>query len=96
MAGDRWSLEALGIGASDDWDSCLSSWLEMINNNWDTPGGRKLFGEAEQSNQQNLSQKSLIIKKTPLEERPKYFRALDFQSASHRDEALLEILESNP
>ena len=96
VAGDRWSLEALGIGASDDWDSCLSSWLEMINNNWDTPGGREIIWRSRAKQSAKLIAKIINNKKTPLEERPKYFRALDFQSASHRDEALLEILESNP
>ena len=95
QVGDRWSLEALGIGASDDWDDCLSAWLEKIQNNWDTPQGREIIWRSRAKESATLIAKIIKSKETPEKERPKYFRALDFQSASQRDKALLEILQEN-
>ena len=95
QVGDRWSLEALGIGASDNWDDCLSAWLEKIQNNWDTPQGREIIWRSRAKESATLIAKIIKSKETPEKERPKYFRALDFQSASQRDKALLEILQEN-
>ena len=49
-AGDRWELEALGIGAdavtgfgsSGHWDGRLAAWLAKMGDGWKTPAGREI------------------------------------------------------
>ena len=40
---DRWYLEALGIGAMNNWDACLEAYLEKVGQNWDSPAGRDII-----------------------------------------------------
>ena len=69
---------------------------EKIQNNWDTPQRREIIWRSRAKESATLIAKIIQSKETPEKERPKYFRALDFQSASQRDEALLQILQENP
>jgi putative heme-binding domain-containing protein len=49
-AGDRWELEALGIGAdspqgftaASPWDGRLAAWLEKVGAGWTSPAGREI------------------------------------------------------
>jgi putative membrane-bound dehydrogenase-like protein len=49
-AGDRWELEALGIGAdavtgfgsAGHWDGHLAAWLAKVGDGWKTPAGREI------------------------------------------------------
>ena len=70
-------------------------WLKKIQNNWDTPQGREIVWRSRAKESAKLIVKIIKSKETPEKERPKYFRALDFQSPSQRDEALLEILQDD-
>ena len=40
---DRWFLEALGIGADQQWDRCLDAWLAQVGEHWNTAAGRELI-----------------------------------------------------
>jgi hypothetical protein len=42
-AGDRWFLEALGIGADDRWDEFLAAWMARVGNDWKRPNGVDLI-----------------------------------------------------
>ena len=92
-AGDRWSLEALGIAAENDWDSCLSSWLKLVGDDWDTDKGKDIIWRSRAKESSLLIAKILKDPKVPEKDRPRYFRALDFQDAAQREEALIKILE---
>ena len=92
-AGDRWSVEALGIAAENDWDACLSSWFKEIGDSWNTPAGRDLIWRSRAKRTASLIAKILKDPKTPEKERPRYFRALDFQSGPEKEAALLSILQ---
>ena len=92
-AGDRWSLEALGIAASGDWDSCLSSWLERVGDDWNSDSGKDIIWRSRAKGTARLIAKILKDPKTLEQERARYFRALDFQSKAAKEAALLEILQ---
>ena len=92
-AGDRWSLEALGIAASGDWDSCLSSWLEKVGDDWDSDSGKDIIWRSRAKGSARLITKILKDPKTLEKDRARYFRALDFQSKAEKEAALLDILK---
>ena len=92
-AGDRWSLEALGIAADGDWDACLSAWLENVGEAWNNAAGREIIWRSRAIRSAELIAKILKDPKTEEGDRPGYFRALDFQPAAQR-EAALEIILS--
>jgi len=92
-AGDRWSLEALGIAAANDWDSCLSSWLKLVGDDWNTDKGKDIIWRSRAKESSLLIAKILKDPKVLEKDRPRYFRALDFQDSAQREEALIKILE---
>ena len=92
-AGDRWSLEALGIAAANDWDACLASWLELVGDDWNSDKGKDIIWRSRAKGSSLLIAKILQDPMTLEKDRPRYFRALDFQDAVQRDEALIKILE---
>ena len=91
-AGDRWFLEALGIGATGHWDDYLEAYLE---------GKDRLNGaEPKDIIWRSRSEKTPgylveIIENTPYHESLRYFRAMDFQEVNARNKALLTLLESS-
>ncbi len=78
QAGDRWSLEALGIAADQQWDSHLKLWLRLVESDWNTPANREIVWRSRGSQTPELLTKLILDPKTPSEELPRYFRALDF------------------
>lgn len=92
---DRWYLEALGIGASGNWDKFYTTWLnkagkEIINSkNGQDIVWRSRTGKA-------IPELALLASDTkqPLEDRLRYFRAFDFNPDQKRkSSALLKMLE---
>ena len=92
-AGDRWYLEALGIGASGDWDSCLRSWLEKVGDDWNSDSGKDIVWRSRAKVSAGLIAKIIKDPKTLENERDRYLRALDFQSKAEKEAALLDILK---
>ena len=92
QAGDRWSLEALGIGAAGDWDACLNAWLEEVGDGWNHPAGREIVWRSRAAKSAELIVQIIKDPATKEEARPGYFRALDFQPAARKKAALESIL----
>ena len=92
QAGDRWSLEALGIGAAGDWDACLNAWLEEVGDGWNHPAGREIVWRSRAAKSAELIGQIIKDTATKEEARPGYFRALDFQPAARKEAALESIL----
>ena len=91
-AGDRWSLEALGIAAAEDWDACLDAWLKEVGKDWDNAAGREIVWRSRARRSAELIAKIIKDPGTGEGERPGYFRALDFQPAARKKAALESIL----
>ena len=82
VAGDRWSLEALGIGADDNWDSCLDTWLEVIGKNWNSPTGRDILWRSRAAATPEFLARILSGPEGLEAGAARYLRAFDFQPAS--------------
>ena len=89
---DRWYLEALGIALDKQQDKFFGAWLEAVGSDWDTPAGRDIVWRSRSSKTSDLLVKILLNKKTKDEEKPRYIRALDFQSGPEKDTALIKLI----
>ncbi len=89
--GDRWYLEALGIGAAGNWDACLAAWRKA-GGDIATPAGRDIVWRSRAQATPALLAEIVTAETTPDEEKPRYMRAFDFLSGPEKDAALLSIL----
>lgn len=89
---DRWYLEALGIGADEQWDKFLEAWLAKVGERWGNPAGRDIVWRSRSKKTPALL--AQIIRQPGLDSRQRdhYFRALDFISGPEKEAALLELL----
>jgi putative membrane-bound dehydrogenase-like protein len=92
-AGDRWYLEALGIGADKQWDEFLEAYLARVGEAWKTPAGRDILWRSRAKKTAELLVKILKDPQTREEEQPRYFRALDFLSGPEKEAALQSLLQ---
>ncbi|QDU78487.1 hypothetical protein Pla110_01910 [Polystyrenella longa] len=94
---DRWYLEALGIGAADSWDACLSAWLEEVGDKWNSPSNRDIVWRSRAQQTAGMLAKLLRDADVPNETVPRYLRAFDFLPQEDKSEVLLDLaLSSNP
>ncbi len=82
VAGDRWYLEALGIGADGKWDSCLAKWLASEGSNWNTPSGRDVIWRSRATVTPDYLRRILDGPEGHGASAARYLRAFDFQSAN--------------
>ena len=76
---DRWYLEALGIGAHEQWDAFLGAWLEKVGDGWSTPAGRDILWRSRARVTPILLARIINSPDVDLEGTKRYLRALDFQ-----------------
>ena len=80
-AGDRWYLEALGLGAEMHWDRCLEAWLARAGEDaWKTVAGRRVVWRSRSTRTAEMLIALLMDEATPTDELPRLLRALDFDS----------------
>ncbi len=90
---DRWYLEALGIGADQQWDACFDAWLRKVGEQWNTPAGRDIVWRCRSPKACHYL--AHIIASTDSEaEQYRYFRAFDFHQGPPKLEALAELVSS--
>ena len=77
---DRWYLEALGLALDRQQDKFFGAWLEAVGSEWDTLAGRDIVWRSRSKKTPDLLVKILLDKKTGEAQKPRYIRALDFQS----------------
>lgn len=91
-AGDRWFLEALGIGATGHWDAYLDAYLH--GKAWlNRPEARDIIWRSR--SKKTAEYLAEIIRHTPFENSLRYFRAFDFQEVNARNSALLALLKTS-
>jgi len=90
---DRWYLEALGIGADGNWDSCFSTWSRQNPDAWESPQGRDIVWRARAD--AALPVLANIIEDPNLDptKNLKFFRAFDFHSGPAREKVLQGLLQ---
>jgi putative membrane-bound dehydrogenase-like protein len=86
---DRWYLEALGIGADQQWDRFFAVWLEAVGDKWNTPPGRDIIWRSRAPKAAGYLAKLATDKNTS--DKARYIRALDFINGPEKEQALVEI-----
>lgn len=89
---DRWYLEALGIGADQQWDPFFSAWLTQVNDPLQTAASRDIVWRARTGKAMPFLAKLAIDSRVPLNERLRYFRAFDFNTGDQKSALLLEMI----
>ena len=93
-AGDRWSIEALGIGAALRWDECMDEYLKLIPNASETSSGRDVIWRSRSKQTPDLLAKIVKNPQTPEDEKDRCMRAFDFQQkGAEKDKALESLLQ---
>ena len=92
---DRWYLEALGIGAATQWGPFFAAWLNKIDNNWNTTGGRDIVWRSRAEAAIPMLGELIKDPETELDDKLRYFRAFDFHSAPQKQGELISILQTD-
>jgi len=79
---DRWYLEALGIGAEEQWDAFFAEWKKQNLENWDSPAARNIIWRSRAPEAIPLLASLIKSPATTEVDRNRYFRSFDF----HTDE----------
>ncbi|OYW24882.1 MAG: dehydrogenase, partial [Planctomycetales bacterium 12-60-4] len=88
---DRWELEALGIGANNQWDERLDAYLATVPDALRTKAGRDIVWRSRAQKTPELLVKIISDPATPMEELPRYFRALDFLTGDAKAAAVTQL-----
>ena len=91
---DRWYLEALGLALDRQQDKFFGAWLEVVGSEWDTLAGRDIVWRSRSKKTPDLLVKILLDEKTGEADKPRYIRALDFQSGPEKEAALIKLLSA--
>jgi putative membrane-bound dehydrogenase-like protein len=86
---DRWYLEALGIGADKNWDSCLKEKFESGVDFASAKARRDILWRSRSTHTPELLAEIMKDKDTPANELPRMMRAFDFQKDSDLKNAAL-------
>lgn len=92
---DRWFVEALGIGADQQWDAYLGAWIKRVGNNWNTPAGREIIWRSRAKVTPDLLVQMIHDKSTTEPEKQRYLRAFDFLKGPEKDSALLKLVTAS-
>ena len=89
---DRWYLEALGIGADRQWDRFFAAYLKKNSNPAQTPAGRDIVWRARTDEAVPFLASLATEPGVALNDRLRYFRAMDFNAGPAKSKALLAMM----
>ncbi|HUQ64570.1 MAG TPA: PVC-type heme-binding CxxCH protein [Flavitalea sp.] len=92
---DRWYLEAIGIGAADQWDSFFGAYLTNHADPLQTAQGRDIVWRSRSDKSLPYLVKLATDERTDLKSRLRYFRAFDFNNTPEKTQAMLRMIASN-
>jgi putative heme-binding domain-containing protein len=100
QAGDRWEVEALGIGADgahgmagpSQWDGRLAAWLAKVNGQWKTPAGREIIWRSRGTATPQMLCELIGDASITTSESLALLRALDFQETGRTAEAVAQFV----
>ncbi|TKK68498.1 c-type cytochrome [Ilyomonas limi] len=92
---DRWYLEALGIGADKQWDNFFAAYAVKVKDPLTTAASRDIVWRARTAAALPYLATLASDKQVPLNQRLKYFRAFDFNTAPQKSKLLLSMIENN-
>ena len=89
---DRWYLEALGIGADQQWDAYLDAWLRKAGDQATrTAAGRDIIWRSRAARTPELLARIIGDPERTAAELPRYFRAFDFQQGPAKEGVLAKL-----
>jgi putative heme-binding domain-containing protein len=88
---DRWYLEALGIGASLNWDKYFATWRKTVGKDWDTTSGRDIVWRSRASAAMPLLAE--LVQKGNETEMLRYYRAFDFHKDASKQQVLASLVQ---
>ena len=91
---DRWYLEALGIGAEDQWDKFYTAYVNMVKDPLAHKGGRDITWRARSENAVQSLAMLANDQSVDLQQRLRYFRAFDFHKGPAKNKFLVQMLEN--
>jgi putative membrane-bound dehydrogenase-like protein len=92
---DRWYLEALGIGAYNNWDACIRAWGEMKPRAssavapWQDAAQRDIVWRSRSKETPGLLASILLSDVITAETAPRYLRSFDFLTGPEKEDALV-------
>lgn len=92
---DRWYLEALGIGAANQWDNFFAAYLQKVPDPLNTAAGKDIVWRARTDKSLPFLVKLASDESAGLKSRLRYFRAFDFNPSAAKTNALLGIIQDN-
>lgn len=91
-AGDRWQLEALGIGADQYPDLYFNRWKEMAGDQWNNAAGSEIVWRSGARSTVPLLAELIKSDDLPSEKIASYFRAFHFKEHPQKNEILFSLL----
>jgi len=91
---DRWYLEALGIGADQQWDAFFAAYTNKVKDPLATAASRDIVWRARTAAALPYLAELASDNQIPLNQRLKYFRAFDFNNGSQKSKLLLGMIEN--
>ncbi|SMG40902.1 PVC-type heme-binding CxxCH protein [Arenibacter troitsensis] len=95
QAGDRWELEALGIGADIYSDLYFGAWKNKVGDNWHNQAGKDIVWRVNAEATVPLLIKLIKDKNISPDIIPSYFRAFHFKTHPKKNQLLLSLLTLN-
>ena len=92
---DRWYLEALGIGAADQWDRFFDAYVAKHPDPTQNAQERDIVWRARTDQSLPFLVKLAGDANTDLKTRLRYFRAFDFNNSSKKTQSMLQMIAEN-
>jgi putative heme-binding domain-containing protein len=92
---DRWYLEALGIGADDQWDTFFTAFLEKVKDPLQNAAYQDVVWRARTEKAVPYLAQLASANQAALKDRLRYFRAFDFNAGGAKRRYLLEMIAAN-
>jgi putative membrane-bound dehydrogenase-like protein len=86
---DRWYLEALGIGATGNWDQYFTAWKERAGKDWNNAAGKGIIWRSRSKH--SIPLLADIIRSSDEKEMLRYFRAFDFHADPSKQQVLAQL-----
>src|SRR5690606_16330919 len=91
-AGDRWQLEALGIGSDQYPDLYFEAWKKKMGDRWNSVAGSEIVWRSGAKTTVPLLVELIKDKNLAPEKLPTYFRAFHFKDHPQKNEILFTLL----
>ena len=94
-AGDRWYLEALGIGADKFPELYFNAWKSKVGKNWQSEAGKEIIWRIRAKESVPMLVSLIKDQTVPPTKLAYYFRALEFKDHPDKDNYLMDMLTWN-